>query len=152
VIEILRVRANSYIFSSSLPPEQACGIMASLKIMQAKPELRDRLWRNVHHLRAGLQEIGFDILNSETHIIPIFIGDEGKSTQMSRLLFERGILAPAIKYPAVPVGKSRIRCTVMATHTRPQIEWALSIFEEAGEKTGVIGRSMTQRREVAYAD
>lgn len=152
VIEILRVRAKSYIFSSSLPPEQACGIMASLRVMQNKPELRDSLWRNVHHLRTGLQEMGFDILSSETHIIPIFIGDEERSVEMSRLLFERGILAPAIKYPAVPVGKSRIRCTVMATHTQFQIERALSIFGEAGEKAGVIDRSMAQRREVAYAD
>jgi 8-amino-7-oxononanoate synthase len=152
VIEILRVRAKSYIFSSSLPPEQACGIMASLKIMQSKPELRDSLWRNVHHLRAGLQEMGFDVSNSETHIIPIFIGDEGKSIQMSRLLFERGILAPAIKYPAVSVGKSRIRCTVMATHTQLQIDQALSAFGEAGEKAGVIGRLMVRRRELAYAD
>ena len=152
VIETLRVRAKSYIFSSSLPPEQACGIMASLRIIQDKPELRDNLWRNVHHLRAGLQEMGFDVLNSETHIIPIFIGNEEKSIQMARLLFERGILAPAITYPAVPVGKSRIRCTVMATHAQLQIDRALSVFEEAGEKAGVIGHSMAQKREVAYAD
>ena len=103
-------------------------------------------------MRAGLQEIGFDILNSETHIIPIFIGDEEKSIQMSRLLFDMGILAPAMKYPAVAVGKSRIRCTVMATHTQLQIDRALSAFEEAGEKAGVIGRSTLRRRELAYAD
>ncbi len=151
-IENLRVRAKTYIFTSSLPPEQACGIMAGLRIIQSEPELRRDLWRNVRHLRTGLQEMGFDILNSETQIIPIFIGDEEKSIKMSRLLFERGILAPAIKYPAVSIGKSRIRCTVMATHTQFQIERALSIFEEAGEKAGVIFRPAVKARELAYAD
>ncbi len=151
-IENLRVRAKTYIFSSSLPPEQACGIMTALKIIQNEPELRKNFWRNVRHLKTGLQEMGFDVSNSETHIIPILIGDEEKSIKMSRLLFERGILAPAIKYPAVSIGKSRIRCTVMATHTQFQIDQALSAFEEAGEKAGVIERSRAKKRELAHVE
>jgi 7-keto-8-aminopelargonate synthetase-like enzyme len=138
IIQNLRMRSHSYIFSSSLPPEQACGIMAALKIIQNEPELRANLWRNVYHLKTGLQEMGFDTLGSETHIIPIYIGDEDKSIKMARLLFEKGILASAMRWPAVPIGKSRIRCSVTAVHTRSQIDYALGAFCEAGKEAGVI--------------
>ena len=138
VIQVLRTLAHSFMFSSSLPPEQACGIMAALRIIQDKPELRADLWKNVHHLKTGLQNMGFDTSKSETQIIPIFIGAEEKSIQMARLLFEKGILTPAIRWPAVPLGKSRIRCTVMATHTQSQIDRALETFKEVGKKIGII--------------
>ena len=138
VIQVLRTLAHSFMFSSSLPPEQACGIMAALRIIQDKPELRADLWKNVHHLKTGLQNMGFDTSKSETQIIPIFIGAEEKSIQMARLLFEKGILTPAIRWPAVPQGKSRIRCTVMATHTQSQIDRALETFKEVGKKVGII--------------
>ena len=138
VIQILRTLAHSFMFSSSLPPEQACGIMAALRIIRDKPELRADLWKNVHHLKTGLQKMGFDTSKSETQIIPISIGAEEKSIQMARLLFEKGILAPAIRWPAVPQGKSRIRCTVMATHTQSQIDRALETFKEVGKKIGII--------------
>ncbi|MFC1717110.1 8-amino-7-oxononanoate synthase [Candidatus Poribacteria bacterium] len=141
IIDALRMRAHSYIFSSSLPPEQACGIMAALKIIQNEPERRADLWKNVHHLRTGLENIGFNLLNSETQIIPVLIGDENKGIQMSRLLLEKGIIAPLIGWPAVASGMSRIRCTVMATHTRSQIDQALAAFQEVGERFGIVGRS-----------
>jgi glycine C-acetyltransferase len=138
IIEFLKTVSHSYIFSSSLPPEQACGIMTAINIIQTQPELRAKLWRNVAHLKSGLQELGFDTLNSETHIIPILIGEEKKTVEMSRLLFDRGILAPGIGWPAVKMGKSRIRCSVMAIHTPKQIEQALIAFEEAGRIVGII--------------
>jgi 8-amino-7-oxononanoate synthase len=144
VIETLRMRAHSYIFSSSLPPEQAYGIMAALRIIQSEPKRRADLWDNVNYLRTGLEERGFDIMNSETQIIPIFIGEEEKGQQMSRLLFENGIIAPLVGWPAVPAGKSRIRCTVMATHTRSQLDHALDAFQQAGERLGII-HSMVEK-------
>jgi 8-amino-7-oxononanoate synthase len=138
IIKNLRMRSHSYIFSSSLPPEQACGIMAALRIIQNEPELRANFWRNVYYLKTGLQEMGFDTLDSETQIIPIFIGDEEKSIQMARLLFDKGILAPAMRWPAVPIGRSRIRCSVTAVHTQSQIDYALDAFCEAGREAGII--------------
>ena len=138
IVQNLRIRSNSYVFSSSLPPEQACGIIAALKIIQSQPELRTRFWRNVNHLKSGLQEMGYNTLETETHIIPIFIGDEEKSIKMSRSLFDKGILASAIRWPAVPNGGSRIRCTVTAVHTSSQIDYALDAFHEAGKEVGLI--------------
>jgi 8-amino-7-oxononanoate synthase len=138
LIKMLRMKANSYIYSSNLPPEQACGIMAALRVIQEEPGLRTRLWKNVNHLRSGLQEMGFDILHSETQIIPVLMGEEKNAIQAARLLFEKGILTPAVRWPVVPIGKSRIRCTVTALHTEPQIDHVLEIFHDIGKKLGII--------------
>jgi glycine C-acetyltransferase len=138
LIKALKGRAPSYIYSSSLPPEQACGIMAALKIIQEQPELRASLWKNAHHLKSGLEEMGFDTMNCETHLIPIYIGEEAKARKAAKLLFEKGILAPAIIWPIVQQGKARIRVTVMATHTAAQIDRGLEAFREMGKEIGVI--------------
>jgi len=138
LVKILKGKAMSYVFSSSLPPEQACGIMAALKIIQEQPELRASLWKNVHHLKSGLEEMGFDTMNCETQLIPIYIGEEAKARKAARLLFQKGILAPAITWPAVQQGKARIRVTTMATHTAAQIDRALEALREMGKEIGVI--------------
>ncbi len=138
VIKFLKARADSYIYSSSLPPEQACGVMAALKIIQENPEIRESLWKNVRRLKDGLHEIGFDTMNSETHILPVFIGDERKCIKASRLLFDKGIIAPSIIWPVVTKGKARIRVSVMSSHTESQIDRALEAFREIGKEIGVI--------------
>ncbi|HDQ46148.1 MAG TPA: 8-amino-7-oxononanoate synthase [bacterium] len=138
VLGTLRMRSHPFMFSSSLPPEQAAGILAALRIIRNNPGLRDNLWKNVHRFKEGLKQIGFSLSNSETQIIPIIIGDVEKTIRMSRLLFERGILASAISWPAVAANQSRIRCTVIATHTFSQIDRALDIFREVGKESGVI--------------
>ena len=138
LIKVLKGRASSYVYSSSLPPEQACGIMAALKIIQEQPELRVSLWKNVRHLKSGLEEMGFDTMDCETQLIPIHIGDEKKAIKAARLLFDKGIIAPSIIWPIVQHGKARIRVTVMATHTGAQIDRALEAFREMGKEIGII--------------
>ena len=138
VIMALRGRASSYVYSSSLPPEQACGIMAALRIIQECPELRASLWRNVRHLKGGLDGLGFDTMDSETQLIPILIGDEHKAVKAADSLFEKGILAPAIIWPVVQRGKARIRVAPMATHTESQIDRALDAFREMGKELALI--------------
>jgi 8-amino-7-oxononanoate synthase len=138
VIKALKGRAQSYVYSSSLPPEQACGIMAALKIIQERPELRVSLWKNVRHLKGGLDEMGFDTMDCETHLIPVLIGDEQRAVSASRSLFKKGILAPAIILPVVQRGKARIRVTAMATHTESQIDQALDAFREMGKEMGLL--------------
>jgi 7-keto-8-aminopelargonate synthetase-like enzyme len=134
----LKARATTFVYSSSLPPEQACGLVAALRIVRRSPELRAALWRNVDRLKGGLKGMGFDVLDSTTHIIPILIGAEEKCVRGSRFLFSRGIITSASRFPSVPRGKSRIRVTAMATHTDAQIDWALEIFEAMGRDIGLI--------------
>ncbi|HMA61530.1 MAG TPA: 8-amino-7-oxononanoate synthase [bacterium] len=138
VIEMLKVRAHSYVFTSTLPPEQAVAMRTALKIIEEQPELRINLHKNVGLLRSGLKKMGYNILNSETQIIPIFIGNNKKSIKLSRQLYKHGILASAIRYPAVSADQSRIRLSVMATHTETQIEKGLKILEKCGKKVGII--------------
>jgi 8-amino-7-oxononanoate synthase len=138
LIKVLKGRASSFVYSSSLPPEQACGIMTALKIIQETPGLRNSLWKNVRYLKKGLEDMGFDTMNSEAHIIPILIGDEQKCIKASRLLFEKEVLVPAIIWPIVQRGKARIRVSAMATHTEAQIDRALDAFFEVGKQVGVL--------------
>jgi 7-keto-8-aminopelargonate synthetase-like enzyme len=138
VIKLLKGSASSYVYSSSIPPEQAYGILAALKIIKEQPGLRKKFWENVRHLKQGLNDKGFDTLNSETHIIPIFIGDERRCIKASRMLLEKGILVPAVRSPIVQKGKARIRISPMATHTRQQLDMALDAFCEVGKKLGII--------------
>jgi 7-keto-8-aminopelargonate synthetase-like enzyme len=77
-------------------------------------------------------------MNSETQIIPIFIGDERTCINFSRLLLEKAIIAPTVRSPSVQKGKARIRISAMATHTESQMDRALEAFHEVGKKLGII--------------
>ena len=138
LVRFLRIRAREYIFTSALPPATVGGILAALKEIKSHPELRQNLFRNVNQLKSGLKALGFDTLESETQIIPIFIGPEEKAIEMSDLLFENGIFVPCVRWPAVPQGKSRLRTTVMAIHTEEQINRALEAFKKVGKQLGII--------------
>ena len=138
LVKYLKMRASSFIYTSSIPPEQACGILAALKIIQENEGLRLSLWKNVRRLKDGLKNMGFDVVNSETQIIPIIIGEEQKCVNVARYLFEHGILAPAIKYPVVKKNESRIRLTTIATHTDAHIDRALETFHAMGKHFGLI--------------
>lgn len=89
-------------------------------------------------MRNGLREIGFDTLQSETQIIPIFIGSEDKAIQFTRLLFEKGVFAPCVRWPAVERRKARIRFSVMATHTREQIDHLLKSCSDIGKELDIV--------------
>jgi 7-keto-8-aminopelargonate synthetase-like enzyme len=126
LIDYLRVTARAYIFSTAMPPAVACVIEESIKTIEARQDLRVKLFENASYMREGLKNIGFDTFSSETQIIPILIGDDGKSIECSNYLFERGILGPNVRWPAVAKNQSRIRFTVMATHTKDQIDRLLN--------------------------
>lgn len=137
LVDFLRIRARSYIFSSALPPGTAAGLIAAAKAIRARPELRRALWANVDRMKSGLKRLGFDTLGSETQILPIAIGREETAIKMADRLFDQGIFLPCVRWPAVPQGQSRLRCTVMATHTPEQIDRALEILGATGRELGL---------------
>jgi 8-amino-7-oxononanoate synthase len=130
LIRFLRVKARQFIFSSALPPPTAAGVIAAIREIKEHPELRERLWKNVKQLKDGLKDIGFDTLSSETQIIPVLIGKEKKAIEAAEKIFEEGVFVPCVRWPAVPEGRARLRCTVMATHTEEQINSALAAFKK----------------------
>jgi glycine C-acetyltransferase len=128
--ELLINRCRSFIFTTSLPPAIMAMAMAAIDLVQQEPERREALWNNCRILQAGLRELDFSLGSGESPILPLVIGDAGKCMQFSERLLEKGIFAQGIRPPTVPPGTSRLRITLMATHTRSQIDRALKAFQE----------------------
>ena len=129
LIDFLRNRARSLIYSTALPPAVCAAAAAAVDFIMREDghQRRDRLWRNVSQMKNGLTALGIQN-ESRSPIIPIIIGDEAATMETSRRLYERGIFVPAIRFPTVPKGKARLRVTVTAAHEQPDIEQFLGEF------------------------
>jgi 8-amino-7-oxononanoate synthase len=138
LIEYLINASRSFIFTTALPAAVVLSAQAALDVLAADPSLSVRLLENAGYLRDGLGKLGYDTLSSETPIIPLVIGDAARTLEMSRLLLDEGALATAIRPPTVPEGTCRIRTTVMATHTRQDLDFALRAFEKSGRRMGIL--------------
>lgn len=135
LIEYLVNRARSFIFSTSLPPSVLAAASAAIDIVDSAEgaDLRRRLAENTVFLRQTLRAAGFTIPLGETQIVPIFVGDERFTMAFSRVLLEQGIFVQGIRPPTVPVGSSRLRCTLMATHEGRDLQDVVEGFIKAGE-------------------
>ncbi|MDP8247232.1 MAG: 8-amino-7-oxononanoate synthase [Candidatus Tritonobacter lacicola] len=131
LIDCLRNRARSFIYTTAPAPPCCGAALKALDIIEEEPGLRDRLMRNAVLLREGLASLGYDTGSSNTQIVPIIAGGSERAVSLSLFLHGRGILVPAIRPPTVPAGTSRLRITPMATHTKEDIEELLSALEEA---------------------
>jgi 8-amino-7-oxononanoate synthase len=128
LIDYLRNRARSLIYSTALPPATVAAASAAVDFVmsEAGHERRDRLWRNVSELKNGLSKLGVEN-QSRSPIIPIIIGEESAAVEISRKLYEAGLFVPAIRYPTVPKGKARLRVTVTAAHSAQDIQKFLDV-------------------------
>ena len=138
LIDYLRNRARSLIYSTALPPSVCAAAAAAVDFVMSREghERRDRLWRNVSELKQGLSSLGIQN-DSRSPIIPIIVGGEAETMELSAKLFERGIFVPAIRFPTVPKGKARLRVTVTAGHTERQIQEFLKGFDSVRNLTGL---------------
>jgi len=136
--EFLINRARSFIFTTALPPAVIASGIAALELLEEEPEIRMKLWENVAFFRKGIKTLGFTTGESETQIIPLIVGDPALTMQMGELLFEEGVFVQGIRPPAVPRGSSRLRITLMATHTQGQLEFALRALEKVGRKLHLV--------------
>lgn len=139
LIDYLRFAGRAYVFSAPIPPAISAGIVEAIKIVESEPERRERLWENTNYLRAGLQQLGFDLLGSESQIMPIFIGDEKKAIKASRGLLEKGIFVPCARWPVVNRGKARLRITVMSSHEHHHIDRMIDVLERLDRKLDITG-------------
>jgi 8-amino-7-oxononanoate synthase len=128
LIDYLRNRARTFIFSTAPAPASAAAASAALDLLRAEPELRRRLAANAVRLRDGLRQAGFQVPEAGTPIIPIVVGAAGAAVAFAAALEARGIWAPAIRPPTVPEGTARLRVTVMAAHSDADVEEALRAF------------------------
>ena len=128
LIELLINRARGFIFTTGLPPATLAAANAALDVMRSSPELRQCLFLHAKRLKTALIDLGYTLLPSETQILPVVFGSPQRATSAAEALLTERIFAPTIRPPAVPSGTSRLRLTVMATHTVAEIEQAITGF------------------------
>jgi 7-keto-8-aminopelargonate synthetase-like enzyme len=98
-------------------------------LVRKEPERRETLRRNSRSLRTRLRALDYDVSDGAGQIVPLIVGDAGACMKLSGALLARGVFAQGIRPPTVPPGTSRLRITLMATHTAEHLRQALAIFE-----------------------
>jgi glycine C-acetyltransferase len=138
-IAFLINKARSFIFSTSLPPAVLAISIAAIELVTS-PEgtsLRRRLKENTDYFRSALQTEGFDTMGSETQIVPVFAGEPETVIEFSRIVLDHDVYVQGIRPPTVPSGSCRLRCTMMATHTRADLDQSVEAITKAGRQVGV---------------
>ena len=138
VIEFLRQRSRTYLFSNALPPPIVMAALKALELVGQSSALRDRLHENARRMRAGLERGGFQLKPGQHPILPVMLGDAALATRMADALLTRGIYVIGFSDPVVPQGQARIRIQMSAAHTAEQIDRAVAAFTEVGKELGVV--------------
>ena len=128
--EFLKNKSRSFIFTTAMAPAVAAAACNNLRYINAHPERVQALRDNVKFFYESLKREGVNVEQSPSAIVPIVIGDEAKAMQVSAKLQEQGILIPAIRYPTVAKGQARLRASLMATHTKEQLQTAASVMAD----------------------
>ncbi|MFK7959310.1 MAG: aminotransferase class I/II-fold pyridoxal phosphate-dependent enzyme [Phycisphaerales bacterium] len=115
-VEMIVQRARPTLFSNALPATVACSADKAIEVLMREPERVERLRSNVAYARAGIREVGFEVLESPTAICPIIVGDTAKAIAMSNRLLELGVFVIGFGYPVVPEGTARLRVQISAAH------------------------------------
>jgi len=133
IIDILRQRSRTYLFSNTLSPIIASGTLKVLELVARDKTLKNRLDENTAYFRQGLKSIGLEIVEGQHPIVPVMLYDELLAQKMAEKLLEYGVYAIGFFYPVVPKGKARVRCQVSAGHTKEQLDIALAAFKACKE-------------------
>ena len=131
LIDFLRNKARSFIFTTAMAPAVAAAACNNLRYIDAHPERVQNLRDNVKFFCEALQHEGVKVEQSPSAIVPIVIGDEARALEISAKLQNAGILIPAIRYPTVAKGQARLRASLMATHTHEQLQTAATVIARA---------------------
>jgi len=138
LIEFLYHRARPFLFSTSHPPAVAAACIAAFDVLEQEPERMESLWTNTRYFKKGLSAAGFNTGISETPITPVIVGEAKLAHELSRALFDEGVLATGIGFPTVAKGKARVRTIVTATHTEQELDRALEVFSKVGKRLGIL--------------
>lgn len=137
VIDYLRHNSRSYIFSASNTPAATAAASAAFDIMVSEPERMDNLWDLTHYALKGFRDMGCEIGHTSTPIIPLFVRDNDKTFMITKMLFEEGVFVNPVVAPAVASNDTLIRFSLMATHTRKQVDFALDKIQQCFTQMGV---------------
>lgn len=138
LINYIKHFSRSLIFSASITPASAATVLAAIKIMEQEPERRENLWKLTNYALKGFKALGFETGKSETPIIPLFIRDDIKALQLTRMLMDDGVFINPVVSPAVRKEDSLIRYSLMATHTKEQVDISIEKITKAADKLGLL--------------
>ena len=128
VVSLIRNRARSFVYSTAPPPMLARAAIEALRLVRQADDARHALLENASELRSQLRALGFDIPSENSQILPVLIGENHRTMQLSAELLDKGVFVQGIRPPTVPEGTARLRLTPMATHRPEHIERAIDAF------------------------
>jgi 8-amino-7-oxononanoate synthase len=138
VINYIKHNSRTMIFSASMTPASTASVLASIEIMENEPERIKHLWDLTALALSGFKSAGFDTGKSETPIIPLFIRDDIKALQLTQILLAEGVFVNPVVSPAVPKEDCLIRYSLMATHTKEQVEISIDKITQAARTLGIL--------------
>lgn len=144
IIDYIKHKARSFIFSAAMPPAATAAVLECVKIVQEEPQHLANLWKNARKMSYEFERLGFNTLGSRTPIIPLLIGDDLAAFAFAQKLYENGVFATPVVKPAVPDGCALIRTSYMALHTDEDLDYVLEVCDKLGREFGIIGNGSRQ--------
>jgi glycine C-acetyltransferase len=136
IVDLLRQRSRPYLFSNTVAPPVVAGAIKAIELVAESPLLRDKLQRNTQTFRAGLEQLGFELLPGEHPIVPVMLHDAARAAKFAQAMLEQGVYVVAFSYPVVPKGKARIRTQMSAALSDDDVAFALDAFARAKARLG----------------
>jgi 8-amino-7-oxononanoate synthase len=138
VINYLKHKSPALIYSASPSPGSVASALAALKILKQNPDLPLKVCANANKVRNGLRDLGFNVLEGQTAIVPIIIGEDEKTFAIWKMLYDEGIFVNAFVSPTTPPGMQMLRTSYMASHEEEHLDFIIDTFEKVGRKAGLI--------------
>ncbi len=138
LVEFMRQKARTYIFSNSLPPPIVMACITSLDLLSRDRSIVKRLHENTVYFRREIQRLGFTIIEGTHPIVPIMLGEAALAQDMAAALLKEGVFIKGLWYPVVPKGEARLRAQISAALKKKDIDKALAAFEKVGKRLKVI--------------
>jgi len=138
MIDLMRQKSRTYMFSNSLPPSVVMASLAALDLLEKEPELLARSSDNTKYFRSKVEAAGFKTLIGDHPIVPVMLGDAALTQAVSKRLLEEGLYVVGLWFPVVPEGHARLRFQISAAHTHDHINRACAILEKVGREMKII--------------
>jgi len=138
MIDYLRYYARPYFFSTSIPAPVVAGLIEVFRILSTDDSLRTALWHNITRVKEGLSQMGYNLGDTASAIIPVIVRDENRLKALLRDLTKSGIFANYVAFPAVPRRRCRLRLGMMAQHTEADLDYVLETFASLGKTHGLL--------------
>ncbi|MGI9345658.1 MAG: aminotransferase class I/II-fold pyridoxal phosphate-dependent enzyme [Gammaproteobacteria bacterium] len=138
VINYIRHSARPFLFNAAGPASQVAAALKALELMQERPELLEKLWRNTFTFHQGLLDLGFDIMGTKTPVVPVLTGTLELTAIFWKLLWDMQVFSTPSVPPGVPPGQCLIRASINASHTDAELAKLLTCFEDAGRQTEIL--------------